>query len=45
MIFFLNLPTTSPTIRLQQYVDEFCFRLNNRDRNTAFLKCVGLAEV
>ena len=28
---------------LQQYVDEFCFRLNNRDCDTAFLKCVELA--
>ena len=28
---------------LQQYVDEFCFRLNNRDSNAAFLKCIGLA--
>ena len=28
---------------LQQYVDEFCFRLNNRDYDAAFLKCVRLA--
>lgn len=28
---------------LQQYVDEFCFRLNNRNCNAAFLKCVRLA--
>ena len=33
------------TKRLQQYVDAFCFRLNNRDCNAAFLKCVGLAVV
>ena len=30
-------------IHLQQYVDEFCFRLNNKDCNAAFLKCAGLA--
>lgn len=30
---------------LQQYVDEFCFRLNNRDYDAAFLKCVYLAVV
>ena len=28
---------------LQQYVDEFCFRLNHRDCNDAFNKCVELA--
>lgn len=28
---------------LQQYVDEFCFRLNNRDFDEAFMKCVRLA--
>lgn len=28
---------------LQEYVDEFCFRLNNRNYNDAFLKCVELA--
>lgn len=28
---------------LQQYVDGFCFRLNHRDCNDAFLKCVQLA--
>lgn len=28
---------------LQQYVDEFCFRLNNRDYDNAFMRCVQLA--
>ena len=28
---------------MQRYVDEFCFRLNNRDYDDAFLKCVGMA--
>lgn len=28
---------------LQRYVDEFCFRLNHRDYESAFLECVRLA--
>lgn len=28
---------------LQRYIDEFCFRLNHRDCEEAFLKCVELA--
>lgn len=28
---------------LKRYVDEFCFRLNHRDYDSAFLECVRLA--